>query len=186
MPSNSIVILTGLAAIFFGALLGGRLASRFHVPRVTGYLLTGLIIGPSFAHLVGWPPLLTHEVLKQFSILGDIALALILLNIGSLFSIDRLRKWKQRIAVFSLSEMGLTFVLVGVAAFGVNELILHKTVADLSLLQTSLLFSLFLGIIAVATAPAATLMVIRSPRNIATGCSSGRWEDRSWSAPSSG
>lgn len=161
MSSNSIVILTGLAAIFFGALIGGRLASRFHVPRVTGYLLTGLIIGPSFAHLIGWPPLLTQEVLSELSILGDIALALILLNIGSLFSIDRLRKWKQRIAVFSLSEMGLTFLLVGAATFGVNELILQKTVAALSLHQTSLLFALFLGIIAVATAPAATLMVIR-------------------------
>jgi Kef-type K+ transport system membrane component KefB len=161
MSSSAIVHLTGLAAIFFGALIGGRLASRFHVPRVTGYLLTGLVIGPSLAHLIGWPPLLTSEVLTELSILGDLALGLILLNIGSLFSIDHLRKWKHRIAFFSLSEMGLTFLLVGVAAFGVNELVLHKTVADLSLLQTSLLFSLFLGIIGVATAPAATLMVIR-------------------------
>lgn len=160
MP-NSIVILTGLAAIFFGALIGGRIASRLHVPRVTGYLLTGLVLGPSVAHLVGWPPLLTPEVLSELSILGDLALALILLNIGSLFSIDHLRKWKHRIAFFSLSEMGLTFLLVAVAVFGVNELVLHKAVADLSVLQTSLLFSLFLGIIAVATAPAATLMVIR-------------------------
>jgi len=161
MSSTAIVHLTGLAAIFFGALIGGRLASRFHVPRVTGYLLTGLVIGPSFAHLIGWPPLLTTEVLTELSILGDLALALILLNIGSLFSIDHLRKWKHRIAFFSLSEMGLTFLLVGVAVFGVNELVLHRTVADLSLHQSSLLFSLFLGIIGVATAPAATLMVIR-------------------------
>lgn len=68
---------------------------------MTGYLLTGLVIGPSFAQLVGWPPLLTSKILTELSILGDLALALILLNIGSLFSIDRLRKWKQRIA-FSL------------------------------------------------------------------------------------
>jgi Kef-type K+ transport system membrane component KefB len=48
-------ILTSLAIILLGALAGGRLASLCHIPRVTGYLLTGLLLGPSLAHLLGIP-----------------------------------------------------------------------------------------------------------------------------------
>lgn len=154
-------LLTALAVIFFGALAGGRLAARCHVPRVTGYLVTGLVAGPSLADLLGFPSLLTHEVLAELRIVTDVALALILLNIGALFELAHLRRWRQRIAIFSLSEVGLTFSLVAGTALLVNLLLLQRSVAGLTLWQTSWYFALFLGIIAVATAPAATLMVIR-------------------------
>lgn len=45
MPVSAII--SALAVIYFGALIGGRVAALFHVPRVTGYLLTGLLAGPS-------------------------------------------------------------------------------------------------------------------------------------------
>lgn len=154
-------LLAALAAIFFGALLGGRLASVCRIPRVTGYLLTGLLIGPSFAHLTGLPTLLPLDVLSELRLVSDLALALILMHIGGLFEIRHLERWRHRILIFSGSEMLLTFLLVGVAVLSVNLLIVQKSLPGLSLWQTSLSFSLFLGIIAVATAPAATLMVIR-------------------------
>ncbi len=161
MSTEYLHILTALAIIFLGALIGGRLASLCHIPRVTGYLVTGLLIGPSFAHLAGIPTLLPGEALSGLRLVSDIALALILMNIGGLFDLEHLRRWKHRIALFSISEITLTFILVALSVLGVNLAVLQKTVPGLNLWQTSVAFALLLGVIAVATAPAATLMVIR-------------------------
>jgi CBS domain-containing protein len=73
----------------------------------------------------------------------------------------RLYRWRHRILLFSASEIILTFVMVAVAVLVANMMVLQKVLPGWSLWQTSLAFALFLGIIAVATAPAATLMVIR-------------------------
>ncbi len=154
-------LLQAIAVIGFGALLGGRLAACCHIPRVTGYLLVGLLTGPSFAELLGIFPLLPLPALLELRYLSDLALGLILMNIGALVQLDHLRRWRNRILVFSASEIGLTFILVALATSAVNLFILHQAIGDLSITQTSLHFGLFLGIIAVATAPAATLMVIR-------------------------
>jgi len=150
-----------LAVILIGALLGGRLANLARLPRVTGYLLTGLLLGPSFAELLGLPPLLQANALQELGILGDLALALIMVNIGGQFRTDHLRRYRHRIALFSGGEIISTFFAVGISCFLVNQFFMTVAVAELSLLQTSLTFGLLLGLIAIATAPAATLMVIR-------------------------
>ena len=161
MSESLLPLLLAFAFIFLGALVGGRLASVCHIPRVTGYLMTGLFIGPSFAHLTNLPVLLPPEVLLELRPLSEMALALILMHIGGLFEISHLDRWRHRILLFSGSEILLTFSLVASAVFGVNYFVLQKVVPGQTLWQTSLEFALFLGIIAVATAPAATLMVIR-------------------------
>lgn len=154
-------LLVALSLVLLGALIGGRLASMCRVPRVTGYLMTGLIIGPSFGHLLHLPVLLTPDILLELRPLSEIALALILMHIGGLFEIQYLDRWRHRILFFSGSEIVLTFVFVTTAVFAANHFVLQKIIPGMTLWQTSLAFSLFLGIIAVATAPAATLMVIR-------------------------
>jgi Kef-type K+ transport system membrane component KefB/predicted transcriptional regulator len=161
MDETLLPLLIAIAFIFLGALVGGRLASACHIPRVTGYLLTGLLIGPSFAHMTGLPILLPPNILLELRPLSEIALALILMHIGGLFEISHLDRWRHRILLFSGSEILLTFVMVAVSVLIVNLTVLQKVLPGLTLWQTSLAFSLFLGIIAVATAPAATLMVIR-------------------------
>lgn len=154
-------LLTAIAALLLGALFGGRIAALFHIPRVTGYLLTGLLAGPSFAGLVGLPTLFTADALQELAILTDVALALILLNIGGQFRTEQLRRFRHRILLFSASESFGTCLLVGFATFASNQFVLQQVVPGLDLLQTSLAFALLLGLIAIATAPAATLMVIR-------------------------
>ena len=161
MGESLLPLMIALSFIFLGALVGGRLASVFHIPRVTGYLLTGLLIGPSFAHLFNLPVLLPPDILQELRPLSEMALALILMHIGGLFEISHLERWRHRILLFSGSEILLTFFLVVGAALTVNMAFLQKVVPGLNLWQTSLTFALFLGVIAVATAPAATLMVIR-------------------------
>lgn len=161
MGESLIPLLVALSFVFLGALVGGRLASVCHIPRVTGYLLTGLLIGPSFSHLFNLPVLLPQEVLLELRPLSEMALALILMHIGGLFEISYLDRWRHRILLFSGSEIILTFFLVAASVLAVNMAVVQKTVPGLTLWQTSFAFALFLGIIAVATAPAATLMVIR-------------------------
>ncbi len=161
MPSEAMQIFTALAVILVSALIGGRLATLCRIPRVTGYLLAGLITGPSFTHLCHLPSLVTHYALNELRLISDVALALILMNIGSQLRTENLRRWKQRIAFFSLSEALGTGLFVSVSVFVVNELIVQHAITGLTLLSSSLLFALFTGTISIATAPAATLMVVR-------------------------
>jgi Kef-type K+ transport system membrane component KefB len=161
MSDSLLPLLLALSFIFLGALVGGRVASVCHIPRVTGYLITGLLIGPSFAGLTNLPVLLSPDVLSELRPLSEMALALILMHIGGLFEVSHLDRWRHRILLFSASEILLTFFMVVGAVLTVNLAILQKVLPGQTLWQTSLEFALFLGIIAVATAPAATLMVIR-------------------------
>ena len=161
MTLNPLTILTALAVVLIGSLIGGRLAARMHVPRVTGYLVIGLLAGPSFADLFGLPYAITPQALQELQLLTDVALVLILVTIGGQFRTETLRRWQQRIAYFSCGEIGLTFLTVAFATLVCNAFILKFSVPGMSLWQTSLFFSIFLGIISIATAPAATLMVIR-------------------------
>ncbi|NOQ41328.1 MAG: hypothetical protein GQ563_02350, partial [Desulfuromusa sp.] len=161
MPADSFHIIFALAVILIAALVGGRFAAFCRIPRVTGYLLAGLLIGPSFAELFNLPQLLSHPALEELQLISDVALALILMNIGGQLRTENLRRWKQRIFIFSLSEAMLTGLLVGVSVFLANQFMVQQTVAGLSLAQTSLFFGVFTGTISIATAPAATLMVIR-------------------------
>ena len=154
--------LISVAAVFWLALLIGRQVFRLHLPRVTGYLLAGILAGPSLSTWLGYPALLDQTDLARLPVLSDIALALIMLTIGMHFRSEHLHRWRHRIAVLSLCEIGATLVLVSTATALVNFLVVRKIVtSDGDLLQSSLYIGLFLGIIAIATAPAATLLVIR-------------------------
>ena len=64
------------------ALFVGRLVSRIQVPRVTGYLIVGLLAGPSLAELIGVPGLIEWETLESITILSEVALGLIMVIIG--------------------------------------------------------------------------------------------------------
>jgi Kef-type K+ transport system membrane component KefB/CBS domain-containing protein len=161
MSADSLQIVQALAIILVASLVGGRLALFCRIPRVTGYLVAGLLIGPSFAHLVGLPQLIAPAAMQEMQLVSDIALALILMNIGAQLRTENLRRWKQRIFIFSFSEALLTGLLVAGAIAATNQFILQQTVGSFSLGTTSLLLGAFTGSIAIATAPAATLMVMR-------------------------
>lgn len=161
MPADSLQLIYAVAVILIAALCGGRVAVWCRIPRVTGYLLAGLVIGPSFAHLTGLPQLISATALKDMGLLSDVALALILMNIGGQLRTENLRRWKSRIFIFSLTEALASCLCVAAAVFCVNQYIVGQTVNGMSLTWSSLLFAIFTGTISIATAPAATLMVVR-------------------------
>lgn len=130
-----------LAVVLVLALVGGRIASLFRLPRVSGYLLTGLLIGPS---ITGF---LTRQEVAHFSFINEIALGIIAFYIGTEFESRKFRRIKKTLPSFSLCDIIVTSLVVFLAL--------------LVILKGSFAMAALLAILSIATAPAATLLVIR-------------------------
>jgi Kef-type K+ transport system membrane component KefB len=132
--------LTALGLILLFALLVGHLVKFIRVPEVTGYLLAGMIVGPSVLGVV------THENLESLHIFSEVGLGLILFSIGAVFEIGRVRAIGRRLVTLTLAEsfVAATLVTVGMLILGQPWQI-----------------ALLLGAIAIETGAASTLMVIR-------------------------
>jgi len=130
-----------LAIVLVLALVGGRIASFFRLPRVTGYLLAGLIMGPS---ITGF---LTKQEVVHFTFISDIALGIIAFYIGTEFESKKLQRLKKTLTSFFMSDVLITFLTVFLAV--------------LAAIRGPLVIAVMLGILSMATAPAATLLVIR-------------------------
>ena len=133
-------ILFYLACILFSGLIFGKLAKRVKLPNVTGYLVAGLIIGPSVLGLI------PGDIVSQMSILSDMALGFIAFSVGSEFKISYFKRVGVTPIVIAIFEavVAVIFVILGLIIAGYE-----------------VPFSLVLGAIAAATAPAATVMVIK-------------------------
>jgi Kef-type K+ transport system membrane component KefB len=132
--------LTSLGLILLLALLAGHLVKVVRVPEVTGYILAGVALGPS---VLGW---VSVENLLALEVLSEVALGLILFSIGSVFEFSRFRRMGRQVVYLTLIESLLASLLV------VTGALLFGQPWEIALL---------LGAIAIATAPASTLMVIR-------------------------
>ena len=125
--------------ILMSALVAGHLAQLVRVPEVTGYLLIGLLIGPAAFDLV------THDNLQTLGFLSEVALGLILFNIGSIFEANNFRQVGRGVVTVTLWEASLAFVLVAAV------LLASGIAVPLALL---------LSVVAMETAPATTMMVL--------------------------
>ena len=121
-------------------LLCGRLVKLIKLPNVTGYLIAGLILGPYVTKFI---PL---DVVNDFSVISDMALSFIAFTIGCGFKRSYLKKVGMTPVVIAIFEsLFAVFAVQGVLlAFGTDPQL-----------------AVLLGAIAAATAPAATLMVIK-------------------------
>ena len=140
------------------ALLAGLLMTRIFkpikLPAVTAYLIAGVLIGPYCLGALGVDGLgfPSHEVVESLGIISEIALGFIAFSIGSEFRLDDLKKIGKQAFVIGIFQALVAALLVDAALIAVALLLPTK----LSIAQ-----ALTLGAIATATAPAATLMVVR-------------------------
>ncbi|MGE4341995.1 MAG: cation:proton antiporter [Bacilli bacterium] len=142
-----------ILAMLFG-LLATRLVKLLGLPNVTGFLLAGVIIGP-FALGRIFPNFFLDEIdVQNFGIISEIALGFIAFSIGTSFKKESLASAGKRIVVITIFE-GLGTLLITLSAL----LIVYFTVPGIPLPVV-----ITLAAIATATAPAATLMVIRQYR----------------------
>jgi len=140
------------------ALAAGLFISRFvkplKLPAVTGYLVAGVLIGPYCLGALGIGGLgfTSMENVHSFGILCDIALGFIAFAIGNEFRLTQLKQTGRQAAVIGVFQALVAAVLVDCALVG-----LHFLMPD----KLSIASAISLGAIATATAPAATLMVVR-------------------------
>ncbi|QEG38906.1 cation:proton antiporter domain-containing protein [Roseimaritima ulvae] len=125
-------------------LFAGVFADVLHLPKVTAYLLVGLLVGPS---ALDWIPE-SHP--RLFEPVLKLAMAVVLFNLGCEFTFHKVRRIAARCLVLSLAEILFTCVCVtlGLLAFGYSGSI-----------------ALLLGCLAVATAPATTILVLKEYRS---------------------
>jgi Kef-type K+ transport system membrane component KefB len=134
---NALLLFGGL--LLFG-LIAGHIVSRVSwIPRLTGYLIVGFILGDGG---LGW---LTGDVLTLTNIFADIAVALVVYQLGRYVDLDWLKREKWLLATV-VSSAVLCFVLVGGALIWFGS---------------SLSVALLGGVLSMATAPAVVFVVLR-------------------------
>ena len=138
----------------FAGLLMTRIGNIFRLPDVTAYLVVGVIIGPSVLGRLGIKGLgfTSYEEVESLSIISDVALGFIAFSIGSEFKVDKLKKIGKQAVIIAIMEATMATILVDIVL-----LVLHFNFPQV----VTMPMVLTLGAIAAATAPAATLMVIK-------------------------
>lgn len=143
-------VLLAISVILLTGLLFTKIAKVLHFPNVTGYLVGGLIIGPSVLGLVN------KDMLSGLNILCDVALGFIALTIGFNFKVSYFKKVGAKPFIIALFEALMASVFVFCAVM------IYSFIAGKDALGGQpVVFALMLASIASATAPAATLLVIK-------------------------
>ncbi len=137
-------VLIKLGIILVVGFIGGKLAGLVKLPSVSGYLIVGLLLGPSLFNLV------SSVDVENFEILSEIALSIIAFSIGSEFVVKDMMKYGKKIFWITLLEVIGAITVVFVVMF----FIFGQPFA----------FSIVIASMSAATAPAATLLVIRQYR----------------------
>jgi Kef-type K+ transport system membrane component KefB len=137
-------ILLKIGVVLIVGFIGGRIAKHFRLPSVSGYLIVGLFLGPSFFHLF------TETESRSLTFISEFALAFIAFSIGSEFVVKDMIKVGKSVAIITLTEvLGAVIVVFFIMYF---------------LCRQPFVFSIVIASMSAATAPAATLLVMRQYR----------------------
>lgn len=143
-----------LAVAMIGGLMMSRLTKLINLPAVTAYLVAGLLMGPFVIGTLQVPGLgfNSMEQVEGLHILTQTALGFIAFTIGNEFRLSQLKSTGSKAITIGILQAVITTILVDLVLIGVHLLFPHVL---------SLPSAIVLGAIASATAPAATLMVVR-------------------------
>ena len=148
-------ILFTLSVALFAGLLLSRLAKLVNLPAVTAYLIAGVLIGPFLLGRFGVEGLgftdfdITSE---KFKVISDVALGFIAFSIGNEFRMKDLKQFGKQATIIGIIQAVFTTIVVDCALIGLHFIMPEKFPIEAAII---------LGAIASATAPAATLMVVK-------------------------
>ena len=152
MTQTAIIFLSLSIALLAGLLLS-RLAKLVKLPAVTAYLISGVLIGPFVLGALGIHGIgITSEQIEGFGLISDLALGFIAFSMGNEFRLSQLKKIGKQATVIGVLQALITTVVVDVALIA-----LHFAMPD----TLSIPAAIVLASVATATAPAATLMVVK-------------------------
>jgi Kef-type K+ transport system membrane component KefB len=140
-----------LGFLLLAAHLGGELAKRFRLPRITGFLVTGFAVGPA------WLGLVRGDEALALGFISDAAMALIAFGAGSQLTLELLRRDRVSLARLSIGTIVFPLGLVTAVILSVSRwfpLTVHQPLGD------ALAVALVLGTIAAASSPSLTMALI--------------------------
>ena len=143
-----------LTLALFAGLMLSRLTKKFNLPAVTAYLVAGILIGPFCLGALGIDKLgfTSLDGVKHYDLLSEVALGFIAFTMGNEFRMEALKKVGKKAVVIAIFQAVVATIFVDAALIGLHFLMPHKL---------PLSAAITLGAIATATAPAATLMVVK-------------------------
>lgn len=134
-------VIISVAVMLIAGYVMSRLTKKLKLPNVTGYIIAGILIGPYCINII------PANVVEGMSFLADIALAFIAFSTGEFFKMSTLKKNGGKNIIITVFEALLASIVVFLVMYFA--------------LGLSLPFSIVLGALAAATAPASTMMTIR-------------------------
>lgn len=146
----NLVLAIGIITVI--GFLGGRAAERLRFPRVTGYILIGVLLSPSVLNII------SRETIDNLGIITDIALGIIAFLIGGSLRLESLRKLGRSIAwITPLQSVGAWLLVTLLLAFLGPRIL---TIPNATFYNTYFPIAFIIGAISCATAPAATVAII--------------------------
>ncbi len=133
--------------------LGGLVTEKIKFPRITGYIIIGILLSPSLLNII------SAATIENLDIMTNIALGIIAFLIGGSLHLESLRKLGRSIAWITPFQSLGAWLLVTLLLVFLSPLIL--TIPNATWSQTYFPIALIIGAIASATAPAATMAVIQ-------------------------
>ena len=133
--------------------LGGLAANRFKFPRVTGYIIIGILLSPSLLNII------SGGTIENLDIITDIALGIMAFLVGGSLRLESLRKLRRSIGWITVFQSLGAWLLVTLLLAFLGPLIL--TIPEATFSQTYFPMAFIIGAISCATAPAATIAVVK-------------------------
>ena len=137
-----------LGIIFTLGALTEWLSPKLHIPRVVGYLILGLIIGPEILGLI------PREFVENSHIITDLALSVIAVFVGASLKLSTLKHHGKEVFYITIFQSMSTFLIVTIGFVLLGNLLNFQN-------QNIILIALIMGAIATATAPATPLAIVR-------------------------
>jgi len=143
------ILIVGI--ILFGGFLFGEIAAKLRLPRITGYILAGVLLSPENFHFV------PSDFASRTDFITDLCLSFITFSVGGTLLLSRLKRLGKTILWISICEAEFAFLAVAVGFFLIAPFLLSSGKIDWTLM---LALSLLIAALASPTDPSATLAVV--------------------------
>ena len=154
MLDLDLTAVTGLGVLLLCGYLVGQAARHYKFPRVTGYIVAGMLLSPSLSGILGRP-----QSLERYAIVTDLTLAVIAFAIGGSLKFAKLKQLGKGILVINFSEALAAFI----ATCGLL-LVFGPLLTEAASQHDFFYVALLIGALSVATAPAAVLAIVHEYR----------------------